>query len=260
MLEEYRKIYAQSAEALENYKELTQIELAEGYERNDNLSEAYLSALILRYWNIPVKLANRDKGLYDEKEAYDWYINSLLYLLKARPWTDAKSSVYKDPRAIEKILNTCVKCDRVNWFQASNRYKRKINHGLNSLETLSEDYADAYMPVELTTTAPEYTTERELVLYYFDRQQYLMALMIDMIVNDIKLETVHNDRTLTGAIKKSIKSLPEDYSKIFSNNYDIPQEKVDKSFQYIYNMSDGKLKQSIEDYVHVLRIVLSRGL
>lgn len=252
-------MYASIAEVIPNYKNLSQIELAEGYEAGGPKAEGYLAALILRYWNIPVKLASKDYGLYDEKEAYDWYINSLLYALKSRPWADKDSSVYKDPKAIEKILNTCVKCDRANWFQASNRYKRRINHGLQSLESLSDEYSDSYLPTELTADAPQFSLCKDLVLHYFNNQQYLMALMIDVISNDISLENVSDDKSLVANIKKSIKSLPENYSTIFSNNYDIEKDKVDISFDYIYNMNDSKLRQSIEHYVHVLRIVLSRG-
>ena len=133
MLDESRKLYANIASRVPNHKELSQLELVKKYEEGGPDAEAYLAALIIRYWNIPLKLANKDKGLYDENEAYDWYINSLLYILKDKPWEKKDGSVYNDPRAVEKALNTCVKCDRANWFQASNRHKRKINHGLSSL-------------------------------------------------------------------------------------------------------------------------------
>lgn len=256
MLEQYREVYLNNASLIPNYKELSQIELAEGYCNGGPLADAYLSALVLRYWNIPVKLASRDRGLYDEKEAYDWYMNSLMYLISAKPWQDKKSSIYRDPKAIEKILNTCVKCDRANWFQASNRYKRRVNHGTSSLDFLKEEYADSYLPNEFIAEAPELSLYADLVLHYFDKQQYLMALIIDVIVHDVKLENVKDDITLINAIRKSIKSLPDDYSTIFAQNYNIPIDKVDNSFKYIYNMNDSKLKSSIEEYIHQLRNIL----
>ena len=259
MLEEYRELYQAAAQSIPNYKDLSQIELAEGYAAGGPLSEAYLAALVLRYWNIPVKLANKDRGLYDPKEAYDWYINSLLYILRDKPWQDKNSSIYKDPKAIEKMLNTCVKCDRANWFQASNRQKRKINHGTSSLEGLSDEYSDSFLPTELTLAAPEMPLYEDLVLHYYSKQQYLMALMIDVIVHDAKLENVNNDRSLIVAIKKSIRSLPPDYSKIFAKTYGLDKDKVESSFKYIYNMNDSKLRQSIEDYIHRLRNILSEG-
>lgn len=258
MLKNFKEIYLNAAEAVPNYKELTQIELAEKYLEGGAYAESYLAALVVRYWNIIEKLVYKDYGLYDEKEAYDWFINSLLYIIRDKPWQDETSSVYKDPKAIERMLNTCVKCDRANWFQASNRFKRKINHDTSSLEALSDEYKDAYMPADLTKDDIDADSYKYLVTEFFDKQQYLMALVIDVIVHDIALNKCVDTRTLVLNIKKSIKSLPEDYYKIFAENYDYPEQQVEKSFSYIYNMTDNKLKQSIENYVYRLRSILKR--
>lgn len=258
MLKSFKEIYINSAETIPNHKQLSQIELAEKYLEGGVRAESYLAALVVRYWNIIEKQVYKDYGLYDGKEAYDWFINSLLYILRDRPWTDEKSSVYNDPKAIEKMLNTCVKCDRANWFQASNRFKRKINHETSSLEALSDEYKDAYMPSSLIRDDTDFNAYKYLVMEYFDKQQYLMALVIDVIVHDIALNKCNDTRSLVLNIKKSIKSLPEEYYKTFAENYDYPAEQVEKSFQYIYNMTDNKLKQSIENYVYRLKSVLKK--
>ena len=257
MLSEYRNIYAQAASMIPDYKKISQIELAEKYLEGGPLKDSYLAALILRYWNVPSRLYAKDRGLYEESIAYDWYINALMYLLDVKPWRTKTSSVYNDPKAIEKILNTCVKCDRANWFQASNRYKRMINHNANSLEALSEEYKDAYLPPELTIATPEISMCDEYIHLFFTKQQYLFALMIDVICKDINLQNVKDDITLVNAIRKSIKTLPSNYSKVFAEEYDIPLDKVDESFKYIYNMSDDKLKSVLSVYVCQLREILS---
>lgn len=258
MLSEYRKYYANIAERIPDYKKLTQLELADGYLRGGINADAYLAALIIRYWNIPVKLVAKDYGIYDEQTAYDWYINAVMYAVNSHPWTDEKSSIYNDPKAVERTLNTCVSCDRANWFQASNRYKRKVNHGAQSLNSLSEEYSDAFLPSSLTIDKPLMSLCKDLVTRYFNRQQYLMALVIDVISTDINIENTEDETKLVSAIKRSIRSLPENYSQIFADNYSLPKDKVDVSFEYIYNMNDSKLRQSIENYIHVLRIVLSK--
>lgn len=258
MLKNSKEIYLNAAETIPNHKQISQIDLAEKYLEGGPKAEAYLAALVVRYWNIIEKQVYKDYGLYDEKEAYDWFINSLLYIIRDKPWQDEKSSVYNDPKAIEKMLNTCVKCDRANWFQASNRYKRKINHDTSSLEALSEEYKDAYMPSSLTKDDTDSNSYKYLVIEYFNKQQYLMALVIDVIVHDVPLSKCVDTRSLVLNIKKSIKSLPEDYYKTFAENYDYPVEQVEKSFSYIYNMTDNKLKQSIENYVFRLRSVLKK--
>ena len=255
MIKDYKNIYLNAVESIPEWKKLSQIELAEKYLEKGPNSEAYLSALILKFWSIIERTVYRDRGLFDELEAYDWFINALLYIIKDTPWKDPESSVYKDPKAIEKILNTCISCDRANWFQASNRHKRKANHGIGSLDALKESYSDSFTSEELITEM-DVSTYKDLVIYYFKRQQYLMALMIDVIVNDVKLEGIASDKSLIHNIKKSIRSLPEGYAKLFAENYDLDSELVEKSFTYIYNMNDTKLKQSIETYIYKLRAVL----
>ena len=198
------------------------------------------------------KESYKDYGLYDEKEAYDWFINSLLYTLEQKPWQDKNSSIYNDPKAIERALNTCVKCDRANWFQASNRYKRMINHNTSSLEALSEEYKDSYIPDTMIRDNTADNDYKFLVCEYYDKQQYLLSLIIDVIVHDVPLDKCEDTKSLVLNIKRCIKSLPDNYYKIFAELYEYPVEQVEKSFSYIYNMSDSKLKQSIENYIYML--------
>ena len=247
-----------AAEQIPNYKKISQIELAEKYLEGGPRAESYLAALIIRYWNIIEKMVYKDYGLYDEKEAYDWFINSLLYVINDKPWRDEKSSIYNDPKAIERALNTCVKCDRANWFQASNRYKRSINHNTSSLEALSEEWKDSYIPSYLIKDDAENESYKYLVCNYFDKQQYLMALVIDVIVHDVPLDKCTDTHSLILNVKRSIRNLPQHYYKIFAENYDYSPEQVEKSFQYIYNMTDNKLRQAIENYIYTLKSVLKK--
>ena len=259
MLKEFKKIYVEVAETIPNYKEISQIELAEKYLEKGINSDGYLAAIIVRYWNIIEKQIYKDYGLYDEKEAYDWFINSLLYTLEQKPWRDKTSTLYNDPKAIERALNTCVKCDRANWFQASNRYKRMINHNTSSLEALSEEFKDSYLPDTVTENKTIDDDYKFLVCEYFDKQQYLMSLILDVIIHDVPLDKCTDIKNLILLIKRCIKSLPKDYYKIFAENYEYPTQQVEKSFSYIYNMSDNKLKQSIENYVYTLKSLLKRS-
>lgn len=248
-------MFQQAVTVLPDHKKLSQIELAEGYLEQGPKSDAYLAALVLRYWNIIEKMLYKDYGLYDEKEAYDWFMDALLYTITACPWKDETSTVYNDPKAVEKVLNTCVHCSRANWFQASNRQKRKINHNLSSIEALSEEFKDAYLPRELTTSITE-NSYSYLVLQCYSKQQYLFALIIDLIIHDVMIEKCVDTRSLIQTVKKSVKTLPKDYFKTFAETYELDPQQVEKSFSYIYNMSDNKLKQSIENYVYKLRTLL----
>ncbi len=258
MLKEYKEVYLNAVSVLPGYKNLSQIELADKYAEGGPLKDAYLAAIVLRYWNIIEKLVYKDYGLYDPKEAYDWFMDALLYIMKDQPWKDPTSSVYGDPKGLEKTLNVCVKCSRANWFQASNRLKRKINHNVASLDCLAEDFNDAYMPKELTTSNTTDSSYRYMIIDCFNKQQYLLALMLDVIVNDLNLERCVDTKSLVANIRKSIVSLPDDYSNTFAKEYQFDVKQVEKSFEYIYNMSDTKLKQAIEGYVYKLRVLLKK--
>lgn len=256
MLKTYKEVFQNAVTMIPDHKSLTQIELAEKYSEGGLLQDAYLAAIVLRYWNIIEKLVYKDYGLYDPKEAYDWFMDSLLYILRDQPWKDPKSSVYNDPRGVEKTLNTCVKCSRANWFQASNRQKRKINHNLSSLDALADEFKDAYMPRDLVIDNDDTNSYKYLVLEYYNKQQYLLALIIDLIVNDLDLDKCKDNKTLIQNVKKCVRSIPKDYAKIFAENYELDALQVEKSFSYIYNMSEHKLRQSIENYIYKLKVIL----
>ena len=256
MLKDYKEVFLHSVTNLPEHKKIDQIELANKYNEGGPLKDAYLAAIVLRYWNIIEKLVYKDYGLYDPKEAYDWFMDALLYVLNDQPWNNPKSTVYNDPKALEKSLNTCVKCSRANWFQASNRHKRKINHNLSSLDALSEEYRDAYTPRELIISSDFGNSYTYIVTEAYNRQQYLLALIVDIIVSDLNLGKCVDNRSLIFNIKKCIRSLSDNYSYSFAKNYGFDPQQVDKSFEYIYNMSDQKLKQGIENYIYTLKKIL----
>lgn len=108
-LKQYKEVYLEAIKSLPEHKKIPQLELAEKATSGCANADVYLAAIVIRYWNIIEKLVYKDHGLYDEKEAYDWYMDSLLYILNDKPWTNPKASVYQDERAVEKMLNTCVK-------------------------------------------------------------------------------------------------------------------------------------------------------
>ena len=257
MLNNLKEIYLKQLEFLPNHRKLTQIELADGYLNDVKNKDAYLSALILRYWHILDRALYRDAGLYNPEEAYDWYTYSVVRAIKTAPWKDAQSSVFNDPKGVEKVLNTMFNCERANWFQAANRDRRKLNHGMLSLDSIEDDYKDSFLP-EDTSQEIHIDSYKYLVQDAFNHQKYLFALMIDVIVHDISA-IQFNNVMLINTIRRAIRSLPSNYTEIFASNYEIPLELVGKAFSFIYNMNDSKLRQSIEVYIYHLRILLKRN-
>lgn len=260
MLNEYKDNYIKSASKIPNWKQMEQLDLMNGYLAGGPLAESYLAALIVKFWNIIDRTLYRDKNLYDEAEAYDWYISAIMYAISHRPWENPTSTIYQDPKAIEKILNMHVKCLRANWFQASNRIKRQINHGISSLQAIQEDYYEGYGTVsESLVTEINTDYHVELIQKLCSQSQYLFALIIDLIVNDIaNLESINDLNYLSKFIRKSITSLPDSYIKSFSENYDIDIKKLRDIFKSIKSMSPEKLKESVDLYLFKLKSMLKR--
>ena len=239
------------ASRIPDWKKVPQMELAKLYEEDFENRDCYLSALVVRYWNILSKACYQNKGIFPEEEAYDWYIDSVLKVLEEKPWLNEDSTLYQDDKAFEKAVNVRFFCTKVNWFQASNRLKRKLNHGIVSLEQLKEDYNDS-TDVPYLVEEPQNTDYKEFVINAFYEKRYLLALIFDLIFHNIDVNEIDNYNQLFSAIKKEIHTLNLN-SKIFADEYELPKDEVDKAFNSILNMSEEKLKSSVEGYIYKIR-------
>lgn len=258
-MKEHKEIFIQSASLLKDYKKIPQMDLVKGYDEDEDLRDSYYSAIVLRYWPIVDKMTYKDKGIYDYSEAFTWLIDGLMYMFKHRPWDNPNNSLYQDPKALERSINTFMKCARANWFQASNRFKRKVNHGTLSLEGLTEEYRDAYTPDHLIVMPDKEFEYSGLVIQSIENNKYLLALIIDIIINDLDVQKCTSYDMTMNQIRRAIKSLPREYYLIFSEIYDLDINLVEKFFNMVYNMSDTKLKQSIEAYSYQIMSIMRRN-
>ena len=245
MLNEYKEIYQQAVEQIPNWKQLSQMDLANKYHEKGPLCECYLAAEILKFWHIIDRTLYKDKGLYDELEVYDWYISAIMFALDQRPWDDPNSSIYNDPKAVEKVLNTVVTCSRINFFYASNRHKRKINHEANSLNVLQETYADSFFSDSLITEM-DYSLPSDLIYNYCMNKDYLSGFIIDIIIRDIHIQNVPNTDMLVKNILRSIQSLPQEFAQNFSDAYGVSIEEVNKYLNILKTMSRQKLEKMVQ--------------
>lgn len=256
MLNEYKQIYQESVKVIPSWKKISQMDLINKYLENGLYADSYLSALILKFWHIIDRNLYKDKGLYDEHEVYTWYISAILYALKHKPWLNPKSSLYQDKKAIEKILNVFVKCQRVNWFQASNRHKRKLNHATLSIEELQDLYNDGFVSGELVIDA-EFPFFKDLINNFYLDKQYIMCFIIDIIINDIPLEKLQN-KNIVKLILESIRTLPQNYATIFCKNYSTNKSIISNAVQKLLQMPPKKLQETVEIKLIQLKSLLKK--
>ena len=145
MLDEYKKLYEEIATAgLPEWKTINKNELIKtaSYLENGYLKDSYVAAIMLNYWNKIGKFYSKCKLVTSPEDIHTWLTISVLYALDRKPWESENSSIYNDPNGPDKVINRCMECRRITFYQQLNRYNRKINSAILSLDSLVEDYKD----------------------------------------------------------------------------------------------------------------------
>lgn len=212
---------------------------------NDHLFEAYLSAIVLRYWNKIDSYYNKCKLVVSPEDVHSWVVGGILYAIKYQPWQNENGSIYNDPTGPDKVINRFIESRRVTFYQQLNRYNRKINSAILSLDTLTEDFFDSVAP----TYEDNYNVEAEdLVLKYFNQMDYFTAFMLDAIIVEGYLIPDNAKKLVTYLINYN-----ENSCKNFSNRYNIPLEKVIDASKYVTNLSRFRVKSKVENTINKLK-------
>ena len=147
MLEQEYKTMYNNALKIPNWRKANKNDLANAYidnEKNEDLRNAYFSALMLRYWgNIGKYYTSSKSSGFTIEDCYSWLIEALLYALDKRKWRDPNNPLSKDKNAPDKVINRCIYSRRKYYYYLSNLDKRKSNHNKISIEDnddVKEDY------------------------------------------------------------------------------------------------------------------------
>ena len=108
MLSDYRQLYAEDANRIKDWRKLSSQELCNGYIENElsnpPVASSYLSALIYKYWDVIPTYYNKCSMFATVEDIYDWLVDSILYVLSQRVWTDPTSTLYKDKNGADKAI------------------------------------------------------------------------------------------------------------------------------------------------------------
>lgn len=261
MLEENRKLFEELADSRLDFdwRHFDKSELCRRYlqHENDDLSGAYMSAIIYRYWTNITNKYNMSKSVATFEDCYEWLIDSIEYAFKFRAWEDPTKPIYNDPKGPDKVINKILECRRVNTYVAANRYKRKLNANVCSIDSLQEDYKDAYTPNITTSNEQQFNLfYKELVKHSFDKKDYFIGFVVDGIVNGdcfyIDAETKQQKFSCKRLVKH-IRHIDDEYCGIFSDTYEIPKETVKLGISYFENLSNDKLKTKIKLTLELLK-------
>ena len=142
-LEFYRKAHEARASSIEGWKTMNKNDLVNKYievEDNAELADAYMSAILCRYWGIIASFRkNSFRSIHDETIYYDWLTYAVMRAIDKRRWKDPQNKLYNDPNGPDKVINRCLKCARLGWYQQSNRPGKKANHATESIEQAADN-------------------------------------------------------------------------------------------------------------------------
>lgn len=250
MLESYKKSYEDQADLYikENWREMNKNDLVNRYievEDNATLANAYMSAIICRYWNSLNNYYLKSCNSVSPEECYGWLLNAILWAVKHRKWKDPNNKLYNDPNGPDKVINRCIFSIRMGFYQSSNTYKRKRNFGLYSLESLMEDYGDAvYLPSpDKLSDSDEALSIYNLTRNAFTNGDYVTAFIIDCIVyGDLfrPSRKKHLKFNKQGLITR-LHGLDTAYITRFAANYNLKEEDVEVAGKKCNELSKGKL-------------------
>lgn len=265
MLEKQKLIYEQRADnVVPGWRTANKNDLINKYleyEHTDRvLADGYMSAIMCKYWRAIDRYYATSKNSVSVEECYDWLVRSVLYAIKRRPWIDPNNKLYTDPNGPDKVVNQVIKSTRLGFYQSSNTHKRKLNYGTASLDALMEDLGEA-APLPEVDNLHDMIWDmdiRNFVQDAFKNQEYLLAFMVDGIVN---YEVFDHERGQDGymysqfnpkRLSRHIRALSPKYCEQFSKVYGVETSDVVKAAQIVHDFSRVKLKNGLNRNMKLL--------
>ena len=256
MLNENRMIYQELADSLlPDWKKKTKNELVieAGKCENESLKNAYIAAIMLKYWNKLDNYYYKCKLVTTPEDIHSWLVMAVTYAVDEKPWEDPKQSIYGDPNGPDKVINRIIESKRLTFYQQLNRHKRKINSAIISLDTLTEEYKDVFAPSYHESYNVEYDT---LVINYFNLKDYFMSFLIDAIMYE---DVMDNKGLSRRKLSSHLRNINDEYCEVFADRYNLPIDKVKQSIVYVNNISSYNLKNKVEYSLIKLKNVIKEG-
>lgn len=273
MLEEYLKLYETQASLIENWKKINKnvlCKLCIENENNPRMYEAYLSAIVARYWKSMSKLYTSCKFGVSEEECYQWLIDSVLYALDHRSWEDPNSSIYNDPNGPDKVINRCMKSRRLTHYQLLNKDKRVANLNTISIEAAEDDFGD-YATDSLglveEETSPLLSTVTGMIYNCASSGDIFISMLLDMIINEDILDGTskepQNDSFSMISRRKILQLLCNDgdrYVRDFLSRNNLPDSAKTDADSIVKNMTAQRLSVLLPRALSALRTAKMRRL
>lgn len=228
-------------------------------DKDSELYQAYVSAIMLRYWNLITKYYYSNSSSVSPEDVYGWLLDSVLYALQCQQWNNPDKAVYDDPSGPDKVINRCMLSARQMFYQSSNCVKRKVNYQLYSIDKLKEDVGDSAFPAEMCPEIEDVLDlSSSLVIRAFHNKDYFSCAVIDNIAhnNAYDLEktsegifTQFNPKKLAHLLR----CCDSNYYKTFSKRYNVDTDEMEHSLYKMNKYSSEKMYKLINRTLEKLR-------
>ena len=254
MLDENKQIYEEVARTyLPNWKNMNKNDLIREASDMPNGPEkdAYVSAIILKYWNKINKFYSKCKLVASPEDVHMWLTIAIMYAMDNKPWEDPSSSIFEDKNGPDKVVNRVMECRRITFYQQLNRYNRKINSNILSLDSLTEDFKDSVLPVYNESYMIEVS---EMVSRKFNEEEYVMAFVIDAIL----CENLKNREEDFKKFVTHFRKMDNEFCEGFASRYCLDEEAVKHAVWCVTRMNNVELRKKVEYNLIRLQKLLER--
>ena len=265
MLDFYKRAHEQKASIIPNWHKMNKNDLINKYlevEDDPVLADAYMSAIIVRYWSAISKYHYLSyKSVKDITTYYDWLVLAIMWAVKHRKWKDPTNKLYGDPNGPDKVVNRVIKSERLIWFQAANIPKRRGEITLESIEKLQNDLGDlAPIPVYDDDPVNSGTSDISAIVdRAFKNKEYIMAFVINGIINYNVFNKVKDEsgKTYLEFSKKKlmryVNRLDDDDCALFASYFHMPLNTVQNARDECFQMSRNRLKIAVDKSIKKLQ-------
>lgn len=263
MLDEYKELCRKAAGVAEGWEKLSKNDLCRAYVKNkDNkaLQDAYMSAILYRYWNLIGKYYYQSANCATVEDCYEWLVDSVSCCVNLAAWENPESSIYNDPNGPDKVINRCMKCARLTYYQFINRKKRKDDFGLLSVEEMKELYGNG--APEPHDPEQEYDDSlfviKNYIVQQFERKNYFVSFLIYYILyaNVFDVIKIDNSKTSEFNLRKMCRvmtSLQDAELRAFSNDLNLDHDVVVKAYEYVKGIPSGNVRKKIQHALEELK-------
>lgn len=209
---------------------------------------------------------NKSATVADWQDVHDWLVDSITYVAEQRAWEKPGSTLRERKHWADSAVNMRMKCTRINAYQASNRDKRYLDYTSASLESLEEEYGDAFQ--QNFAEDPLFLSDDEaygLVKGYINHQEYFTALVVDAVVNHNVLEynEAEGSQLSVKRLRKHLSTLPDDFARYLQEEYSVSEKQATSAVSAVRSLDGARLetnvRKTLQQLYYQLWMTLKKG-